>query len=45
MLAHAVCRVLKARALLDRPLPAGCAGGKDGKGKDGDNGGNADSSG
>ncbi len=26
-LAHAVCRALKARGSLDRPLPAGCTGG------------------
>jgi hypothetical protein len=40
---YAVYRVLKARASLDRPPPAGCMGGKDGKGDGNDNGGNAGS--
>jgi hypothetical protein len=40
-LVYAVCRVLKARALLDRSLLAGRAGDKDGKGDGGDDGGNA----
>jgi hypothetical protein len=39
--AHAVCWVLKACVLLDQPLPAGPAGGKDGKGKDSNDNGNA----
>jgi hypothetical protein len=43
VLANAVCQTLKARTSLDRPLPAGCVGGKDGKGNgsngDGDAGG------
>jgi hypothetical protein len=40
-LAHAICRALKARASLVRPLPAGPTGGKDGKGNGGNNDGNA----
>ncbi len=40
-LVHAVWRVLKARRLLDRPLPASCVGGKDGKGDGGNNDGDA----
>jgi hypothetical protein len=43
--AHTVCQVLKARASLVRPLPAGLAGGKDGKGDGGNNNGNAGGSG
>jgi hypothetical protein len=39
-LVYPVFWVLKAHTLLDRPLPAGCAGGKDGKGDGVDDGGN-----
>jgi hypothetical protein len=38
-LAQAVCRVLEYCALLDRPLPAGCAGGKGGNNDGGTEGG------
>jgi hypothetical protein len=37
--AQAVCRALESRASLDRPLPAGCAGGKGGDDDGGTNGG------
>jgi hypothetical protein len=40
-LVYAVCRALKACALLDWPLPAGPVGGKDGKGNSGNDNGNA----
>ncbi len=41
MLAHAVCRALKSCTSLDRPLPAGCASGKDGIGNSGNKEGDA----
>jgi hypothetical protein len=43
--AHAICRVLKAHALLVWPLPASPVGGKDGKGDSDNNDGNAGSGG
>ncbi len=39
--AHAVCQGIKARASSDRPLPAGRAGSKVGKGNGGNDDGNA----
>ncbi len=39
MLAQAVCRALESRALLDRPLPSSCAGGKGGNDDGGTGGG------
>ena len=44
-LVHTVCQAMKPRALLDRPLPAGCPGGKGGKGDGSNDDGNAGSSG
>jgi hypothetical protein len=38
-LVQAVCRALESRTSLDRPLPAGCAGGKGGDNDGGTNGG------
>jgi hypothetical protein len=37
LLTHSVYRALKARMLLDQPIPAGGAGSKNGKGNSGDN--------
>ncbi len=45
MLAHVVCRALKAHVLLDRPLPASPKGGKDSKGDGGNNNGDVSSGG
>jgi hypothetical protein len=43
--AHTICLVMKAHTLSVRPLPAGPAGGKDGKGDGGNNDGDTGSSG
>jgi hypothetical protein len=45
MLMHTICRVLKTYMLLDRPLLAGPAGFKDGRGNSSNNDGNASGSG
>jgi hypothetical protein len=44
-LAHTICRALEACTTSDRPLPASCVGGKDGKGKGNNNDDNASGSG
>jgi hypothetical protein len=44
-LVHIICQALKAHASLDRPLPAGPVGGKDGKDDGGNDNGNTGSGG
>ncbi len=45
LLVHAICWTLKAFVSLDRPLPAGPVGGKEGEGNGSNNDGNAGSGG